>query len=77
VVSVVSARESGDWTLISYRAMGDADGPFVARRFYQTLFEGPTVYLDLVPYALDDAVVALRKGGALPERWATFIHMGA
>jgi hypothetical protein len=62
---------------LARRAMNDADGPFVARRFYGRLFEGGGVGLDDVPYALDDAVAALRAQGAPPERWATFIHMGA
>jgi hypothetical protein len=57
--------------------MGDADGPFIARRFYKKLFERDVIDIDQVPYALDDAICALRESGAPPERWATFIHMGA
>jgi hypothetical protein len=57
--------------------MSDADGPFVAAMFYKKLFEGATMDVDAVPYALDDAVAALRKRGAAPAQWATFIHMGA
>jgi hypothetical protein len=57
--------------------MGDADGPFIARRFYKKLFERDIIDIDQVPYALDDAICALRESGAPPERWATFIHMGA
>jgi hypothetical protein len=59
------------------RAMSDEDGPFVAEKFYKKLFEGTLVDADSVPYALDDAVRALRAKGVPPERWATFIHMGA
>jgi hypothetical protein len=57
--------------------MGDVDGPFIATRFYKKLLEGATIDVNSVPYALDDAVSALRMSGASPERWATFIHMGA
>jgi hypothetical protein len=63
--------------LTSNRAMNDEDGPHVARRFYEQLLEGGTVDADSVAYALDDAVRALRMRGVPPERWATFIHMGA
>jgi CHAT domain-containing protein len=59
------------------RAMSDADGPYVAKRFYGKLFEDEAIDVDSVPYALDDAVTALRRTGAPPERWATFVHMGA
>jgi hypothetical protein len=57
--------------------MCDDDGPFMAKRFYDKLFEANTIDLDAIPYALDHAVAALRDGGASPERWAMFIHMGA
>jgi hypothetical protein len=59
------------------RAMNDVDGPEVARLFDEKLFEHETLDADAVPYALDHAVAALRKSGAPPERWATFVHMGA
>jgi hypothetical protein len=59
------------------RAMNDADGPYVAKRFYNKLLENGTIDVHSIPYALDHAVAALRAGGAPPERWATFIHMGA
>jgi hypothetical protein len=57
--------------------MNDADGPLVAKRFYEKLFAKDDITLDAVPYALDYAVAELRKSGVPPERWATFIHMGA
>jgi hypothetical protein len=57
--------------------MKDADGPFVARVFYETLFQGGAIDADSVAYALDEAVNALRKTGVPPVQWATFIHMGA
>jgi hypothetical protein len=63
--------------LISCSAMHDQDGPYVAKRFYDKLFGKNQVEADDVPYALDYAVTELRKSGAPPERWATFIHMGA
>jgi hypothetical protein len=59
------------------RAMKDADGPRIAKLFYETLFEEEQISLDTIPYALDRAVTELRKSGAPPERWATFIHIGA
>jgi hypothetical protein len=57
--------------------MTDADGPYIAKRFYAKLFENETVDVDSTPYALDHATTALRVSGAPPERWATFVHMGA
>jgi hypothetical protein len=59
------------------RAMGDVDGPLIAKHFYQRLFSEDVMNLDSIPYALDHAVTELRKTGVPPERWATFIHMGA
>jgi hypothetical protein len=57
--------------------MDDADGPYIARKFYQKLFEGPEIEISSVPYALDEAVTALRNKGVPATQWATFIHMGA
>jgi hypothetical protein len=57
--------------------MSDADGPRVAKWFYERLFAEEVITLDAIPYALDHAVAELRKSGASPEQWATFIHMGA
>jgi hypothetical protein len=57
--------------------MRDADGPKVAAFFYERLFAKEQISLDDVPCALDYAVSELRKRGVPPERWATFIHMGA
>jgi hypothetical protein len=57
--------------------MEDADGPLIAELFYQRLFAEDVITLDAIPYALDYAVSELRKRGVPPERWATFIHMGA
>jgi hypothetical protein len=60
------------------RAMGDRDGPDITEWFYKKLFAGKTVDVDTVAYALDYAVSQLRaRGDVPPERWATFIHMGA
>jgi hypothetical protein len=56
--------------------MNDEDGPAVARRVYQTLFEKETLDLDDIPYALDDAVRMLREAGVPASRWALFVHMG-
>jgi hypothetical protein len=57
--------------------MNDADGPRVARLFYERLFAEKVITLDLIPYALDYSIAELKKGGVPPEQWATFIHMGA
>jgi hypothetical protein len=57
--------------------MNDVDGPLVAEMFSEKLFAEETITLDAIPYALDYAVGELRKSGVPPERWATFIHMGA
>jgi hypothetical protein len=57
--------------------MNDTDGPLVAELFYKKLFAEDVITLDAIPYALDYAVAELRKIGVPPERWATFIHMGA
>jgi hypothetical protein len=59
--------------------MSDADGPQMAKIFYEQLFQKDAVNIspDDVPYALDYAASELRNGGAPPERWATFIHLGA
>jgi hypothetical protein len=57
--------------------MVDNDGPEIAQLFYKELFKRPTIGVDSVAFALDHAVTALRQRGIPPERWATFIHMGA
>jgi hypothetical protein len=57
--------------------MKDEDGPAIAGSFYAKLFESDVISTDAIPRALDDAVRRLREGGAPPERWATFIHVGA
>jgi hypothetical protein len=63
--------------VILRRAMSDEDGPYIAKRFYDKLFEKTHIEADDIPYALDHAVTQLRNSGAPPEQWATFIHMGA
>ena len=57
--------------------MYDHDGPMVAQWFYEALLEKEVIELDDVPYALDVAVQKLRETGARPNRWATYMHMGA
>jgi hypothetical protein len=56
--------------------MSDEDGPRLARRVYEVLFEREQLDLDDIPYALDAAVQALRSGGVPARRWALFMHMG-
>jgi hypothetical protein len=57
--------------------MHDHDGPRLAQWFYEALLEKETIELDDIPYVLDVAVGRLRDEGASPQRWATFVHMGA
>jgi hypothetical protein len=57
--------------------MNDHDGPDIAQAFYEKLFEGQTIDVDAIPRALDAAVKQLRDVGVPPERWATFMHVGA
>jgi hypothetical protein len=57
--------------------MSDTDGPIIAEIFYKRLFAEDVITLDAIPYALDYAITELRNTGVPPERWATFIHMGA
>jgi hypothetical protein len=56
--------------------MHDDDGPKVARRFYEYLFERDELDLDDIPYALEAAMTMLRASGVPEERWALFVHMG-
>ena len=58
--------------------MDDADGPEIAKVVHKRLFEGDGDFLDanIIPYALDEAVDALRKSGVPAARWATYIHVG-
>jgi hypothetical protein len=58
------------------RLMHDADGPQVARHFYERLLKTDQLDLDDIPYALDAAVCMLREAGVPPSRWALFVHMG-
>jgi hypothetical protein len=58
------------------RLMHDEDGPKLAQRFYEGLFAKPSLDLDDVPYALDDAIQALRMDGVPAPRWAPFMHLG-
>jgi hypothetical protein len=57
--------------------MNDVDGPFIAKRVYSSVFRDGQLDLAAVPYALDDAVMALRKSGRSASRWATYVHVGA
>jgi hypothetical protein len=57
--------------------MNDEDGPEVAKLFYERLFAKNKISVHDIPYALDHTITELRKRGVSPERWATFVHMGA
>jgi hypothetical protein len=57
--------------------MNDEDGPRIGKVFYEKLFSEAEITVDAIPHALDYAVEQLRSEGVSPERWATFIHMGA
>jgi CHAT domain-containing protein len=63
-----------DWLI---RSIWDADGPAVARAFYEALLSEPVIDADAVAYALDEAVSKLRRQNVSPTRWASFIHVGA
>jgi hypothetical protein len=56
--------------------MNDADGPDIARWFYENLFQQDNLDLDHIAYALDEAVAKLRETGIPASRWALLIHMG-
>jgi hypothetical protein len=56
--------------------MNDIDGPFMAERIYRRIFRDGILDLSAVPYALDDAVQALRNSGVPADRWATYVHFG-
>jgi hypothetical protein len=56
--------------------MSDEDGPLLAHRVYEVLFEQDQLDLDDIPYALDAAVQALKSAGVPARRWALFMHMG-
>lgn len=60
------------------RSMNDYDGPFIAKAIYSALFTETleTLDPDLVPYALDAAVGALRQQTLHPSRWALYVHIG-
>jgi hypothetical protein len=57
--------------------MNDIDGPTVAKSFYEELMKKDTIEFDDIPFALDLAIQTLRHTGVPPQRWATFVHMGA
>lgn len=59
--------------------MDDIDGPLVAGIVYSRLFGGTAKFIDpdAIPYALDEAVSALRDMGLPPSRWACYVHVGA
>jgi CHAT domain-containing protein len=59
------------------RSISDADGPAVARAFYEALFAEEIIDADAVAYALDAATTKLRQENVSPLRWASFIHVGA
>jgi hypothetical protein len=56
--------------------MCDADGPKVARHFYESLLGRDEVNLDDIAYALDEAVQVLRRSNVPASRWAPFMHIG-
>jgi hypothetical protein len=57
--------------------MSDKDGPMIADYVYDVLFKEAIFDLNVVPYAVDDAVRHLREQKVDPERWSVFVHMGA
>ena len=59
-----------------HRSMNDDDGPRISATVYKELLTSEYLDMDVIPYALDDAVQKLRQMGAPPHRWAPYIHMG-
>jgi hypothetical protein len=57
--------------------MSDKDGPIIADYVYDALFKEAVFDINIVPYALDDAVRQLREQKIDAERWSVFVHMGA
>lgn len=59
--------------------MDDVDGPDVAEAVYEELLSSDTdeLDLDLVPYALDQAVLKMRQKRLSASRWAPYLHIGA
>ncbi|KAG8720686.1 hypothetical protein FRC09_009153 [Ceratobasidium sp. 395] len=59
-------------------AIGDDDGPIVARTLYQNLFGNPNGVVDSSQAAvgLNKAVRVLRKAKVPMHRWVPFIHIG-
>jgi hypothetical protein len=58
--------------------MEDVDGPMIAESVYKDIFNnnGDYVNPDDVAYALDAAVLHLRRLHPDPSRWAPYIHLG-
>jgi hypothetical protein len=56
--------------------MDDEDGPYIARRVYNSIFGKQELSLDDIPYALDEATRTLRDTGVPAARWAAFVHLG-
>jgi hypothetical protein len=59
------------------RATTDADGPLIPDDVYETLFREEVFNLNVVSYALDDAVRGLRENKVEAQRWSVFVPMGA
>jgi hypothetical protein len=57
--------------------MSDVDGPVIAEAVYKDIFSHNVIDTDVIAYALDAAIERLRQRGVSPERWATFVHIGA
>jgi hypothetical protein len=57
--------------------MTDIDGPVIADLVYEAMFKEEVFDLNVVPYALDDAVRLLREQRVEAGRWSVFVHMGA
>jgi hypothetical protein len=57
--------------------MSDVDGPTIAHDVYSKLFTNGELDMAAVPFALDEAVMNLRRGGVPVSRWGTYVHFGA
>lgn len=55
----------------------DEYGPLIATTVYEAIMKKDHLDLNVIPYALEDAMQALRERGVRPHLWAPYIHIGA
>jgi hypothetical protein len=77
VVGIISYLNRSPSSFDLFRTMSDVDGPMIADSFYEAVLKEEMFDLNVVPYALDDAVKSLRDRKVEARRWSVFVHMGA